>query len=556
MGTSLSKKSAYAGGRSDVYPRLADPSNGPLLSVFTATHDIGKKIDRACQSLLRQTYGRWEWVIVDDSRRRKTSDYIARLAGTSAIDGRIRLYRQHPPPGSIGATKAAAGALCRGEVLVELDHDDQLVPEALEVVAATFGAHPDIDFAYSDWVDWIDDGEDRGDAALYPPGWGFGFGAYATEMVGGRRVPVALAPAITWETVCHIVGAPNHLRAWRTEFYRRIGGHDHRLPVADDYELLVRTFLEGTMARIPRPLYIQHHHLTRANSASRRLNGEIQRRVQETATRYESALDDRCRSLGLTTASASSPWLTPDPIPAANALIDAVAEASADLGIPLVSVVVPTYRRPDLLRRAVASALEQTYLNVEVLVVGDHCSFVDDVVGSMDDPRLRHWNLARHHGDLGAAPRNYALKAMARGTLVAYLDDDNWWKPLHLESLVGLLLAEPRAAFAFSSFEVAGETIVCRRPRHYQIDTSALVHRRSLLERFGYWRAPSEAGYAHDWEFVSRWQGEPWVASLKPTLRYTLETSHQGHRALQVIKAVADEERRAAQVTTPLGSVR
>ncbi len=537
-------KTVFVGG-DDVSPRRVDAAPGPLVSVFTATHDIGRDIDTAYRSLLRQSYSYWEWVVVDDSQHRKTGDHLARLAASAVAAGRIRVYQQLPPPGSVGASKAAAGALCRGEFMVELDHDDELLPEALEVVAATFSAHPEIDFVYSDWVDWIDERAGPGGVALYPPEWGFGFGAYASEVVGDRRVPVALSPAITWETVRHIVAMPNHLRAWRTAFYRRIGGHDHRLPVADDYELLVRTFLQGTMERIPRPLYVQHHG-TRGPSASRRRNDEIQWRVEETVTRYRTELDVRCRSLGLTPAAASSRW-TWTPLRAGNAVIDVIAEAAADLGTPLVSVVVPTYRRPDLLRRAVASVLGQTYQNLEILVVGDHCPSVDGVVAAIDDPRLRHWNLAQHAGDLGATPRNYALKTMARGTLVAYLDDDNRWMPDHLASLVDRLVANPALAFAFSSFEVAGETIECRRPRRFQIDTSALLHRRGLLDRFGYWRPPRDVDWAHDWELVSRWVGEPWAASLRPTLKYTLETSGHDLDAVQFMKAVADEERR----TTP-----
>lgn len=135
---------------------------------------------------------------------------------------------------------------------------------------------------------------------------------------------------------------------------------------------------------------------------------------------------------------------------------------------------------------------------------------------------------------------------MARGTLIAYRDDDNWWDPGHLASLVGLLVRDPLTSFAFSSFTVAGETIECRRSRRYQIDTSALLHRRFLPERYGFWRSPSDVDWAHDWEFVSRWVDEPWQASLQPTSHYTLETSHQDLAAVRVMKAVAEEERLAA----------
>jgi glycosyltransferase involved in cell wall biosynthesis len=522
---------------------VARSGEQPLISVFTPAHEIGSEIDTAYRSLLRQSYSEWEWVVVDDSEAPGTAEHLASLVDRNP-PGRIRVFPRSTS-GSSGASKAAAAYACRGEFLVELDHDDELLPEALEVIAATFVAHPDVDFVYSDWLDW-EDRPSGGGPAFYPPGWAFGLGVYASEIVDGRRVSVALAPPLTWQTVRHVVAAPNHVRAWRTESYRRIGGHDARLEVGDDYELIVRTFLNGITARIPRPLYVQHHDPAGRN-ASRLRNAEIHRRVEEASHRYEQAIDQRCLALGVT---PSPPWpLTSwEPIPSANVVIDVIAEAAADRGRPLVSVVIPTYDRPQLLARAIESVLTQSYENLEVLVAGDNCPSIDQVIASIDDRRVRHLNLATHHDDLGASPRNCALKVMARGTLVAYLDDDNRWRGDHLESLVETLLRDSRLAFAFASLNMAEETIICRRPRHLQIDTNALLHRRFLLERFGYWRGPTETAWAqaHDWELVSRWEHEPWAASLKPTVFYTLEQSSRGQQLLAAVRAVADQERNAA----------
>src|SRR3954467_1379764 len=142
--------------------------DGPLVSVFTPTKDIGPEVDTAWRSLLRQTYPHWEWVVVDDSEGNATAEHVECLARSAEAEGRVRLYRQYPPSGSIGATKAAAGSLARGEILIELDHDDELTPEAIEVVAATFLAHPEVDFVYSDWIDVSDGPDDR--SLLYPTG--------------------------------------------------------------------------------------------------------------------------------------------------------------------------------------------------------------------------------------------------------------------------------------------------------------------------------------------------------------------------------------------------
>jgi glycosyltransferase involved in cell wall biosynthesis len=481
--------------------------------------------------VLAQTEERWEWVIVEDSGDEHSARAIADIAASPEADGRIRVDRRRGD-GSIGASKRTATAVCRGDVLVELDHDDELRPDALETVLDAFEAHPEVDFIFSDWIDSVDGTE----AALYGSDWGFGLGAYATEMVDGRRVPAGISPPLTWESIRHIVAAPNHLRAWRLGFYESIGGHDPDVPIADDFDIVVRTFLAGTLGHLTRPLYTQHHDRA-GTSASRRRNAEIQERVAEIAERHRLELDDRCLELGAI-PSAPRPRTGPEPIADAAIAVDPDAASRELAGTPLVSVVIPTFERPELLRRALASAVAQTYEPFEVLVVGDGCPVVDEVLADVDDPRVRHWNLPAHHADGGAAPRNYPLKAKARGELDAYLDDDNTWAPDHLESLVGLF-AEPATAYAFSSIEIGGEVIPCERPARYLIDTSALVHRRSLLDRFGYWRTLSETDGAHDWELVSRWEREGWAASGRATLRYALDPRRHPPELLAAMRRAA-----------------
>ena len=98
---------------------------------------------------------------------------------------------------------------------------------------------------------------------------------------------------------------------------------------------------------------------------------------------------------------------------------------------PQISVIVPTFRRPDLVRRAVASALAQTAGELEVVVVidGDDAGATANTRRSLDalaDPRVRVLETGRTLGN-GAA-RNAGVAA-ARGSLVALLDDDDEWFP-------------------------------------------------------------------------------------------------------------------------------
>ena len=402
-----------------------------LLSVFTAAHQTGAKIDTPWRSLLAQTYANWEWVVVDDSRDPETIEHLTDIAESIAAGERVRLYRREPD-GSIGASKAVAAGLCRGEVLVELDHDDELLPCALETVAAALGTHQDVDFVYSDWIDTVSTPAGPSPVALYPSGWGFGFGAYGSEIIDSQRLPVALAPAMTWETVRHIVSMPNHLRAWRTSAYRCIGGFNPDIWVGDDYELLVRTFLSGAMGRIPRPLYIQHHDLD-GGSASRVRNDLIQELVSRVAVARQRDLDVRCQSLGAV-PHHGRPLTSAEQLHCASVLIDPLADAAAARGTPLISVIVPALQPRERLERALHSVLGQTYSNIDVLVVGCASPFIDEVVSAHADQRVRHWNLDGDHEDRDSAACNYALRAMARGTLVAYFDERDEWSFDHLES--------------------------------------------------------------------------------------------------------------------------
>ena len=98
---------------------------------------------------------------------------------------------------------------------------------------------------------------------------------------------------------------------------------------------------------------------------------------------------------------------------------------------PLVSVVIPTYRRAHLVTRAIRSALRQTVAQIEVIVVDD--ASPDDTeraVAQVDDARVRY---VRHDRNRGLpATRNTGIRA-ATGLHIAFLDDDDEWLPQKTE---------------------------------------------------------------------------------------------------------------------------
>ena len=102
----------------------------------------------------------------------------------------------------------------------------------------------------------------------------------------------------------------------------------------------------------------------------------------------------------------------------------------------LISVVIPTYRRPEKLKRAIMSALGQTYNFVEVLVVNDNenddefTAEVKEIIAGIEDDRLKLIFQERHIN--GAAARNAGIRA-AIGEYIAFLDDDDYWDEDKLE---------------------------------------------------------------------------------------------------------------------------
>ncbi len=108
---------------------------------------------------------------------------------------------------------------------------------------------------------------------------------------------------------------------------------------------------------------------------------------------------------------------------------------------PTVSVILPTYNRSDSLPASISSVLDQTFEDLELIVVDDASSEdIESVVKAMNDPRLRYLRQAQNGG--AAAARNAGL-AIATGRYIAFQDSDDLWLPGKLERQVALLDEQP-----------------------------------------------------------------------------------------------------------------
>jgi glycosyltransferase involved in cell wall biosynthesis len=128
---------------------------------------------------------------------------------------------------------------------------------------------------------------------------------------------------------------------------------------------------------------------------------------------------------------------------------------------PIVSIVLPTFNRLEFLRPAVQSVFLQTMQDWELIVADDGSG--EQVLAYLDtlenDKRVRVLRLA-HSGNPGTA-RNAAI-ALARATLVAFLDSDDLWDPNKLERQLALLRGEPECGWGYTAFTIvdAGNTVL------------------------------------------------------------------------------------------------
>ena len=266
-----------------------------LISYFTPIYNTGEKLLKTYESLQNQTYNNWEWVLVNDStdggKTLKIAEEIAKN------DPRIKVYDfREKSGGIIGESKYRAASLCRGYLLAELDHDDYLTTDCTYYLFSASQAHPEIGFFYTDNTEC----DESWSSLHYADGFAFGYGKYESVDVDGRTFDSCIAPNINPKTIRHIVGVPNHIRAWRKDVYFQIGGHNRDLAIADDYELLVRTFLKTIMMRIPRMCYIQFiYNNTTGRNTHDLSRADIQRRVRTVMYHYNYKIAKRFEELGL-----------------------------------------------------------------------------------------------------------------------------------------------------------------------------------------------------------------------------------------------------------------
>lgn len=196
-----------------------------------------------------------------------------------------------------------------------------------------------------------------------------------------------------------------------------------------------------------------------------------------------------------------------------------------------VTVVTPTMpRRHEKLLRACQSVREQTLRDWVHMIIPngyDDRLYGELIRGGHQGQRVRVVPLGRPHPTPGHWNRVLA-GLLAETPYIAYLDDDNYWRPRHLELLVGALERNPSAGFAYAQANhvlgLLGDDQLAAGRAVNHIDASMIVHRVELFTEYATWDPHQAKGnnYAMDGLLVDYWlrQGVTYEFVPEVTLEY------------------------------------
>ncbi len=205
------------------------PSEAGLVSIVLPVYNGGPLLEEALDSILEQTYTRWELIAVDDGSTDGSGEVLDRYA---ARDSRIRVVHQENQ--KLPRTLSNGFRLARGQYLTWTSHDNRLKPDFLKRMVDCLERHPDWDMAYANMDIIGDDG-----MPLMGSGWYLGY----QRPRGSQHIhlPAVRGELNTWPN--NYVGAAF---LYRDRVKALLGDYGADRFTVEDYDhwMLVNEFLE------------------------------------------------------------------------------------------------------------------------------------------------------------------------------------------------------------------------------------------------------------------------------------------------------------------------
>jgi len=216
-----------------------------------------------------------------------------------------------------------------------------------------------------------------------------------------------------------------------------------------------------------------------------------------------------------------------------------VTQAAMVSDAPLVSVVIPTFNRVQLLSETLESILNQTFRNFEIIIVDNMSEDgTEAYIKGLDDPYIRYFR--NENNGVIAVNRNYGIR-QARGTYVAFCDDDDIWMQEKLERQLYYFAKEGISCVATNYVPIGDVRIVKKTlvfpsgvdfkdfsyqeillPFNPVISSSVIARRDYLLEENGFDES-LDFRFIEDWELWLRLSRKGLIRILaKPLLQYRM----------------------------------
>lgn len=371
----------------------------PLISVVMPVYETPEwALREAIDSIRHQLYPYWELCIADDASR---SPHIADLLRRAAADDHRIKWMRRERNGHISAASNSALSLAEGEFVALMDHDDLLPQHSLYEVAVALNKNPSLDIIYSD-EDQIDR-KGRRYLPYFKTDWNIDL------LLGHNMV--------------------SHLGVYRRTLLQRVGGFREGFEGSQDYDLALRcadATIPSRIFHIPSVLY----HWRRGYGAASFSEGQLDK-CSVAALR---AINDHLDRRGEAGQAQSHPVL-----PQWSRVIRSIPRPA-----PLVTLIVPTRDRADLLGMCVDGLLNRTdYPELEILIV-DHESELPETFKLFEklklDSRVR---IIPYAGTFNYSAINNMAVAEAKGTIIGLINNDiDVIHPDWLSEMVSLAVLE------------------------------------------------------------------------------------------------------------------
>ncbi|HXI55926.1 MAG TPA: glycosyltransferase [Polyangia bacterium] len=465
---------------------LTAPRPATRVSAIVSTYKSAAFMRGCLEDLVAQTLfakGQLEIIVIDSGSPENEGDIVREMQRQHPGIQYVRTERE-----TLYASWNRAVALAHGTYLTNANTDDRHRPDALELLADTLDRQPDVAVAYADQLVTKQPNE-----------------TFARNSAQARFD----WPAFSWQALQQrcIVG-PQPM--WRRSLHEKWGLFDQTFAVAGDYEFWLRIGRAEKFQRVPEILGLYYQNATGLEYASGDRTAletiEIQRRYRQPAAVVASVVASAVAPAAATTAATATTATTSAP--------------AARPTVPLVSVIMPTFNRPDFLKRALDSLTQQTFTDFEVVVINDAGApveaLLDRYAGRLSVTYVRQ---ARNRDR--AAARNAGI-SVARGQYIAYLDDDDCYLPEHLATLIEALrdgkhqvayseavLVSEQKTDGQGHYTAGGQIMRMSLPFHRDrllvyndIPILCLMHHRSCLAEVGGF--DEAMGTHEDWDLLIR----------------------------------------------------